>query len=449
MPLRRGHGARRLAARHPLKRPGRLDPPGQAADTPKVVGTDAIDVRQDGFTLVEVLVAALVVAVGVLGLLGALTASGRLTGEAKRTEQATAVGQRAIAAIKALDYARVGLTSKPVHEATGPNARVTGTTFSSGAPIPAEELVAGGSVPSAPESFESGNTTGTIFRYVTERTECGLLCSDTLRSKRVTVAVWLSSSRGHRPPPVYVSTVMTDPDAGPLGVSVAPPTANPGAGAPITGQQLYLTDTSCNVGTRQPIAGAHATHDTSATTASCTSINTSRPDLLDPDGPPETTTPLPDLSNDLSRTSPLGLGLRRSSATCPTTGSKFEVHTWATAPLPLAFTVVGRSALSVHTRTVGGVAGGATLCATLRAQTAGLVTTTVATTTYHLDAWPTEDTPIAFAFDNLSVPAIALGGRLLLTVSLRASATGPDIELLYDHPDQRSVLTVSTTTPLP
>lgn len=419
-----------------------------------MTGTDRSR-AQAGFTLVEVLVAAFVIVVGVLGTLGALASGNRLTGEAKRGEQATAVGQRAIARIKALPYAQVGLASLPAREsAPSPASRISvdGQSLTVGATT--EPFVTGGTVSSAPERFSTGSTTGTIFRYVTRRRECQLslgVCVDPMDSKRVTVAVWLDSARGRRAAPVFASTVVIDPNSGPLGVNVAP-TANPGSGPPVSAESFFLGDTPCTASGRAPIAAAHATHDTTGSACS----GSAPPDLLAPDSPPDTTTAPPDLSTDLTGrgTGPQGLALTRQTSTtsCPS-GTSTQTHRWASAPLPLTFQVAGRSALSLWTKTVGGLPASATICAKLEMQTlSGSTTekTTVATTSYHLDEWPTTPTPVAFSFANTpvnlgAIPLLA-EGRLLLTLSVK-SDSGADLELLYDHPDFGSLVSVATVPP--
>lgn len=430
-------------------------------------GKDRIAAAEGGFTLIEVVVAAFLVAVGILGTLGALASGNRLTGDAKRTEQATAVGQQAISKIKALPYNDVALASAPAHAATGPYVNVVGTTFTPGSPVPAEPLVTGvngtvGKVDATPDAFTSGSTTGTIYRFVTERKECGPSggnCSDVLRSKRVTVAVWLDATRtnGRRPPPVFVSTVVIDPNSGPLGATATAPNANPGSGTPVSAQPFYLYDTPCSVSARATITGAHATHDTTGTSGTACAGST-RPDLMASAAPPETTVALPDLSTDVIRSSATGLALRRTGTGCPTTG-KLATHTWASTPLPKNFAVTGRSAVSLPTRAISSAAADVTLCATLKLVALGTsgqtVTAPVASATYRLPSWPATLNVIGFTVDNTPVAMDAIPGldaasvkegRLFLTLGVKAeSAT--DLELRYDHPDQTAVLSVSTTTP--
>jgi Tfp pilus assembly protein PilV len=455
--------------------------------------------RSEGFALIEVLAASLVLAIGVIGTLLVFSVSGRTALGAQTREQATSVGQREIERIKAMTYSDIGLTSLPAHAATGvpagqptpdnpanPNYYVTATNppnlliksnwhdsssaVAAGTPAAGEPLLDGGTIAPGPTTFTDGKTSGKIYRYVTWHVEtCGgstaALCpakaaspttpaieAGTQATKRVTVAVVLDAPGQRLPRPMYVSTVVSDPDAGPLGATV-PPTANPGSsGTQITAQTFFLYDTPCTSSIRLDSTGPHATHDTSRTTPSCSSLPA--PDLMGPEAPPshaeDVIVPVDDISTELTRTAPAGLVLRRISS-CPTSYSdpadSSKIHTWATAPFATAFktpTSGARTALTAWSRTVDGVAAGATLCLTMRSFSNP--NTILASTTYTLAQWPTDFQPVSFAFDH-SAFTVAAGDRLLLTLSVQATS-GSDIEIVYDHPDDRSFLTVTTTTPL-
>ncbi len=72
-----------------------------------------------GFTLVEVLVALLLVSVALMALGGVFDAAGRESLSAQRHEQAISVAQRQLEQIRSLRWDQIGMTSLPTHQAAG------------------------------------------------------------------------------------------------------------------------------------------------------------------------------------------------------------------------------------------------------------------------------------------------------------------------------------------
>jgi prepilin-type N-terminal cleavage/methylation domain-containing protein len=468
--------------------------------------------RQDGFTIVEVMVAALLVAIGVVAILGSLDAISKTGVAAQRHQQAVAYGQREIERLRTLDYrTELGLTSLPAASGDGivagdptpnapknPNYYVSGTGLkimaqysdkTSGlqpgvSPNP-EPLVGAGEsgltspqVDPGPQNFSINGTSGKIYRYVTWRSEhcpaattSGITnpCPGTKDSKRITIAIMLDAVGNGAGPskPIWLSSVISDPDATPTGVS--PP--SPPTGGTISAQTLFLTDTPCSYSSRQAIIGSHATHDTSPTPPASGALTSCAaggaiPDLMFADPNPDApTVPAYDYSSEVSRpapsglSQPAGLALRRGSGDCPTSYATANastlastVHTWATTAMPSGgFTIPSgsRAGVSLWTQTTDGATGRITLCATLRdAQTRASIGQTAV---YDLNGWPTTPSLLTFTWDVAPTAAYTLpaGDRLLLTLSLQASTANKDALLLYDHPSFQSSLTVATTTPLP
>jgi type II secretory pathway pseudopilin PulG len=468
--------------------------------------------RQDGFTIVEVLVAALLVAIGVVALLGSLDAVSKTNVAAQRHQQALAYGQREIERLRTLDYrTELGLTSFPAASGDGivagdatpktpknPNYYVSGTGLqimtrytdkTSGLqagvtpnpePLvgPGEASLTSAQVNPGPESFTVNGTSGKIYRYVTWRSEhcpaattSGITnpCDGTKDSKRITIAIVLDAVGNGAGPgkPIWLSSVVSDPNATPTGVS--PPTPDPGG--TISAQTLFLTDTPCSSSSRQVISGSHATHNTSPTPPASGALTTCAasgaiPDLMFVDPNPDAATvPVYDYSSEVTRPAPggltqaAGLALRRGTSDCPSSYATASastlastVHTWATAPIPAGgFTIPsgGRAGVTFWTQTTDGVAGRITMCATLRdAQTRATIGQTAV---YDLTSWPTVPTQLAFTWNVTPSAAYTLpaGDRLLLTLSLQSSTADREALLLYDHPSYQSSLTVATTTPLP
>lgn len=460
---------------------------------------------QDGFTIVEVLVAALLVAIAVVALLGSLDAVSKTNVAAQRHQQALAYGQREIERLRTLDYrTELGLTSLPAASGDGiaagdptpnapknPNYYVSGTGLKIMAsysnktgglqpgvspnpePLvgPGEATLTSAQVNPGPEAFTLNGTSGKIYRYVTWRSEhcpaattSGIAnpCDGTKDSKRITIAIVLDAVGNGAGPgkPIWLSSVVSDPNATPTGVS--PP--NPTSGGTLSAQTWFLTDTACSSSSRQTITTSHATHNTSPTppgTGALTSCSASSPvpDLMVPEPNPDAATvPVYDYSNEITRPAPggltqaAGLALRRGTTDCPTsyasTTLASTVHTWATAALPSGgFTIpsAGRAGLTFSTQTLDGLAGRVTLCATLRDAQAR---TTIGQGVLDLGDWPTTPSQLAFTWD-VAPGTLPAGDRLLLTLSMRASTATKDALLLYDHPSFQSSLTVATTTPLP
>lgn len=131
---------------------------------------------QAGFTLIEVLIALLVLAVGILGAARLVASSEASTLDAELQQVATEEAEQAIEDVRALDYADIG------HGTAGlPNG---GSPFQSPDASSAEEIVTlasgAGVVPSRSFEVERGGgkppVTGTIRTYVTWRDEeCSLI----------------------------------------------------------------------------------------------------------------------------------------------------------------------------------------------------------------------------------------------------------------------------------
>jgi prepilin-type N-terminal cleavage/methylation domain-containing protein len=450
-----------------------------------------------GFTMIEVMIAALVVAVGIAGLLGSFAAVTKGGLSAQRHQQLLAYGQREIERLRTLDYGtQMGLTSLPVQTGDGnvagdatPNTPSSPTYYVSGTGLkimarysdktsglatgvspnpepmdgPGDAKLTDARVNPGPESFSAGATTGKIYRYVTWRSEhCPASTTSGITnpctgndSKRITIAIVPDKSGNGSGPakPIWLSTVISDPNSTPTGVS--PPRAP--STATVSAQPFYLTDTRCSYATRQAITASHQTHDTSLATSSCASA-TSIPDLMDKAGTTDNpSVPVYDYSSEVARPAPggltqkAGLALMRGATDCPTstTTALSTVHTWATQAMPSGgFTIPAdaSAALSFWTQTLDGAPANVTMCATLRVASTRAV---VGSGSYVQAAWPTAPTQVSFAWDLTGPVIVAAGDRLLLTVSLKASPTATDdVLLLYDHPSFQSSLFVATSTPL-
>ncbi len=213
-----------------------------------------------GFGLVEVLTAALVLGVGLVGAMAALDGANRGAYEAQRHEQAVSLAQREVERLQALAFNRLELDAYPQTSADtstnpdDPRAYVSGgdllirTNYHDRNSPPPDELASAGrdrepfvvdsdvsddpvSVPPltagvhlAPVSSSGAQATADVHRFITRRDQsCAVagialtdLCPDEEGARRIVVAVTHDDSTGTPRKPVYVTGVVTDPDAAPL-----------------------------------------------------------------------------------------------------------------------------------------------------------------------------------------------------------------------------------------
>jgi len=190
--------------------------------------------REAGFTIVEVLVALLILVIGALATFGLLSGAIRNTQRAKGTQVALDRAQQEIEALRSIPYQQLALQKTPVAETNplSPNYRVSGGSFAlvreprnSYATMVVNKggLYGGGfvegGVVNPEESFSSGDVSGKIYRYVVWRNDdkCGVACPGEQDFKQVVIAVKLdtqsneSAERGY----VEVQSDFVDPTRGP------------------------------------------------------------------------------------------------------------------------------------------------------------------------------------------------------------------------------------------
>jgi prepilin-type N-terminal cleavage/methylation domain-containing protein len=432
---------------------------------------------QHGFTLIEVLIAVFLLALGMAATIAVLGASDRRALGAQRTDVAVEKAQAEIDRIATLEYGEIALTAPPPSSAdpTDPDSRATPTTFKVTSAL-TEPLVltpGGGltaKIDPGPQTFAVGVrgavVTGRIYRFVSWRDEqCpSSLCDGTQNTKRVTVAVKLDPSPTQAAPaPTWISTVIADKDTVPPGSTGAPV-----SGPTVTAQSLYLYDTPCAQTSEQPQSGSHPTHDTAASGESAADESTCenptgerQPDLMGPSLPDgSSTAPLYDYSSDLTGARPGGLAMIHSGSTCatsypagagdPAAPSKWSVHAWNTNPFAGTFHLSGQVTLSLFTTTIGGVGGRGVVCASLvdRGGTGGLPEDrSLGSYVYDLASWPDTARRLTFTFDLPQEEDVAAGHRLELVLQARGDSDN-DLVFLYDHPLYPSLLEVATSTPL-
>jgi prepilin-type N-terminal cleavage/methylation domain-containing protein len=179
---------------------------------------------EDGFTLIELIVAALIMTIGLLALVSGIDHSRELVNRSEQIETATHQAEEAIERVLSRRYEQVAMTSTPLHsdDPTDPRYYVNGTSYQwdQGATGPQSETMVvnatdGAVVASEPWEDSDSRLSGEIHTFVTQTGDrcAGTGCpTGSQTAKRVTVAV---SVDGPKAPerPVLISTLMVDPDA--------------------------------------------------------------------------------------------------------------------------------------------------------------------------------------------------------------------------------------------
>ncbi len=374
---------------------------------------------EQGFTIIEVLIASVLLALASGAVFGVMAASVRNNSRAETTQVALDRAQRELEKLHSLSYDELALTVTPAHSTNtlNPNYRVVNGNFAlqadpvgeyarmavKGEPLYGSEAVSGGVVKPGPIKFVEGDVVGHLYRYVVWRNDKSCpesetgedLCPGFQDYKQIVVAVKIDATGAEQRERNYieVQSAALDPDF------VADPKGNgggkgeggeseggggpAGTGTAVTAQQFFLTDTPCStsgVTTREEIAGDHFLHNTLGTCASGPQIGTTigAPDALllgappDPDPEDESNPSLYDYANDgyLEPTpdTDKGAQIKRddtSGCNYTPTGTvhpESQVHRWVGDPFAGEFKMNGKVTLEFYTRTLNDALYPGTLC---------------------------------------------------------------------------------------
>jgi len=488
--------------------------------------------REEGMTIAEVMIAMLILAIGSMAVLNLMTAGAHNSYRGEQSQVVSNRLQQEMEKIQNLPYNQIALTGLPGDstDPRNPGWRVSGSSYSitqdgsqfrslvyNGSSLYTGGTVSGGAVDPTPTHFTSGDVGGTIYRYVVWENDPS--CSDSLcpgsqDMKRIIVAIVPDVSVGATVVRHYqeLQTQVTNPGNAPVD--------NPGPPGPCSGGQdchqgqcdgpdctfstpgtpwtFWLTDSTCNNTTRQPITGDHLLHNTDAvcsnglknsndcsTTLGVTTCTPGAPDLMYPQAAPlDVETPLYDFATDLeppqNPDQDKGLQMAPPSTngclssllqplTDPLTGllkaeppSRMQtVHKWVTNTMGTGFNVTlsGTGSLNLWTQSINGASYSGTICfwifeQHLSALGVPVVTPAVNADTgasywqYSLGSWPTNWTelhiPLHFTLGVLS-PNSRLGFAIQVE---KAGTTGGGMQFLYDEPSFDSRLQVDTQTNL-
>jgi hypothetical protein len=454
--------------------------------------------NEEGMTLIEVVVATLVLALAALATFGILASATRNAQRAKASQVALDLAQEEIERLRGVPYDELAITSEPKHSnsSLNPNFRVQGLNFALrrnpvGEPAP---LVINKDIGFSVESgYASGKTSGgggvsgTIYRYVTWRNDPSCpdsQCPGEHDYKQIVVAVQPKgiggqAERGY----VEVQAKRIDPAA----LNEPEPTkGGTGGGTPdgLTAVQFYLSDAPCaktGATARQTIASDHLLHNTLGTCASGPQTGgiAGAPDSLQTAGPPD-----PDLENDLvpgffdysddlylepNPDTDKGLQIRHDdSEGCNydptgTAAPESQVHRWVSDRMTKALVMSGSATLEFYTRTLNDAIHRGRLCIYLfdRSETEGekpVATDTFLKTdqggtywTYEpgdqVGFWPRNKwTKVRRTIEFADAPhVIEPKHRLGVALSVDFAGTDGDaLGFMYDHPNYPSRLEVET-----
>jgi hypothetical protein len=444
--------------------------------------------RDDGgFTVVEVMIAALLLAASSLAVFGLVDAASRNNYRAEQSQVVNDRLQLEMEKVKQVPYDQLALTSAPTHSnpSNDPNSRVSGTTFNvnpdgatnyeplvynGGNSQESGGTVSSGTLDSGPTPFQSGDVKGSVYRYVTWEHDnaCGNCGQDWFKHVVIAVALDPTASGATR---TYQEAQgkLSNPNAGlskcPAGSSGC---TNPGGPDP-TPWTFWLTDTPCSFNARQPITSDHLSHDT---LGQCSAglktgppgsggANAGAPDLMFTQAAPCTNTgcnpqdPLYDYATDvepqqnadldkgLQLVPPGANGCLLNTGNQPAplnnllelpsseTNPQLKSHKWLSPPVPSGFSDValdGDGELDLWTQTITG----GKICAWLYVHTASgndVPTSNLDVTgnptyfTYSRSTWPNNGWSEIQVPLHFSQVTLSAGSRLGLAITLEKQGT--------------------------
>lgn len=457
-----------------------------------------------GFTIVEVLVAILILSIGALTTFGLLSTATRNAHRAKASQVALEYAEQELEYLRSYEDQELALEGAPTpsSNALDPDSRVANGDFAlerepkgdyrelvvNGGSIwgEPEKTIEGGKVNPGPTSFTSGDVSGKVYRYIVWRNDetCSEAnCPGPQDYKQIVVVVRVdgpaseASERGY----YEVQSNFVDP------TDNAEKDPLPGSGGNvITAQQFFLTDTPCASGgstVRQEITESHLLHNTLGTCASEPQTGTTHgapdallrgappdPDVEDPSNPAEY-----DYSNDFYLdTNPntgTGLQIRKDDTNgchydpTGTTNPESQIHRWVTDPMAEDFVMTEKATLQFYTESLNGTEAPGKICVYLfKRHEEGsppvpndtLLHNNYGGTEYWTYAppsnanWPSSWEMVRLTMTLEKAPeTIPAGDRIGVAISVERSQTSAEaLSFMYDHPNHPSRLEVETSTPI-
>jgi prepilin-type N-terminal cleavage/methylation domain-containing protein len=456
--------------------------------------------RESGFTIVEVLVAILIVSIASMTTFTLLSEATQNAQRAKASQVALEYAEQELEFLRSMEEKKLALTAAPSSSTNpnSPNHRVANGTFAltrqplgnyrnlvvNGGSLYGGGFLEGGTVSPGPTNFTSGDVSGKVYRYIVWHNDekCSeTTCPGKQDYKQIVVAVRLNTPPNQPTERGYVEVQSNF--VSPTDTKENDPLAN-AEGKVITAQQFFLTDTPCAAGGstgRQEITGNHLLHNTLGTCASGLQTGTTKgaPDALllgsppDPD-PEDPANPLKyDYANDsYLDTSPdagVGVQIRKDDTNgchytpTGTTNPQSQVHRWVTDPMAANFVMNGKVTLEIFTQSINNAKSSGKICIYLfkRHETGSppVATDTMLTdvngatpywTYFESPIWTTELKAKLLTMNFSGAPyTVPAGDRLGFALSVERLATPADaLSFMYDHPQAASRIEVDTSTPI-
>ena len=410
-----------------------------------------------GFTLIEVLVATMILTVGILGVVASLTVFRASATLSVAREAATHRAEQEIESLRGAGYKALVLNASPGTSADPKDPRrnvVDGTppTYRPSASAPAQPLVIDAADVDAMDpatTWQTGTTAGHVYRFVTKDpsgSDCVQVCP-----RRVTVAVTMEKD-GAVLGAVTTSTLVVDPQDVGADENATPQPTTPQCPCWNT---FYAYDTPASFTTRQTPTADHDMR-----------VRHDYPDLLGKDPPPSnpdgSDPPLFKYTADLGALVPNGTAgypggaVVKQSGGCDNDDGDQKTQRWTTAPVLTDTVLTGDATAVLYAQTAGGAAGILRLCITVYSWTinsAGKQGAKQKKGSFDCTAVPWPDGPDSV---NCSGRFLPVGATYTLTAgrSLGFEVTVEDDSdfdgvLLYDHPQYPSSFMFSSTPALP
>jgi prepilin-type N-terminal cleavage/methylation domain-containing protein len=186
----------------------------------------------DGFTLIEVIVAAVLLLVGLIALVTVFDSSRKLTTVGTKQQTAIEYGEQELERILSEPYASIALTAAPgprSTDANNPDFYLTSGSppkfeWNRSSPLTSPEDICYGSTgpcaanssfTAGPDDWSSGQASGKLYRFVSWTDDPNVSCTSvgTHDFKRVTVALTIDGPNAPQKP-VWLSTFVSNPSAG-------------------------------------------------------------------------------------------------------------------------------------------------------------------------------------------------------------------------------------------
>jgi type II secretory pathway pseudopilin PulG len=418
--------------------------------------TRALLREEDGFTIIEAIVVAVIMVIGMFSLLAAQDAFRAKTSQNVVLEAATHEAQQEVEYLRSLGYKELVLNAAhgPSTGYGDPRQGVNFTQFrpdtdTTYAPLVIDATAEGALDPSRP--WSAGDASGTVYRFITQEpagtTGCGQICP-----KRVTVGVtYTFAGRLHS---VVLTTLIADPQQA-TADEVTPPTTKPAIVPSWT--TLFLYDTPASFAERQTPSSDHILH-----------ARNDHPDLMDTTAPPNpyvdnVSAPFEppryrygtdlEASDGLGQTYPGGAIVKESGG-CNDEADKKKTARWTTRPVLENTVVTGNATADLFTRLAGNLTGQGTICFTFYDQTidaSGKITnkTKLLSAGWLVNPYPSgepdEVKTGVIRFLNAGATRTITAGRALgLEITIDDSSAGSAV-LFYDHPALASSIQVEST----